>query len=399
MRVQIIVLVGLIVAAAAPNALANDWAVAAKKAATTQPAAKSSYRPGRFPYLKPEERAAKAKEALDPATGDEARYNAIWGLAISGYCRASAEALAVIACDRKSAAGNRWNAAMGLINFKHSMGEDVRRAIQDQLYGALDAEKENLPHGVIMTFIAWGDADRVRKVLGDKLRGHNKEVAVLERISSRDYAVARLWEIHEASPPPTGVRNVALSRRWHVGHALICRRDKRGIDILLQCLTVKETKSAERFSFRHSLHGTFLHLASVLKNDFGYGPGRTWTPQLNEAIPKMVEWWKANRETWSFEQAAPNVVPTVRPGKTLTERQARMLAAKLANDAFAERTFRHADGRRVGKIEVAPQSFNDVRQKHGRWVLRMVVSRGPEAFVDFGLDGTDAKVIVNYAVR
>ena len=271
-----------------------------------------------FPRLKPEDRPAKAKEALDPSTSDEARYNAIWGLAISGYCRESAEALAIVACDRKSTVGNRWDAAMGLINFWYAMPEDVRRLVTDRLHGALEAERENLPDGVIMTLIHSGDADRVRRVLGDTLRGHKMEIAVLERMSDHDYAVSRLLEICRNSPPPAGSENVALSLRWHVGHTLVERQDKRGIDILLQCLNVKEAENADLSSFHDSLHGTFLYLASVLGRDSGYRAGPTWTPQLNEAIPEMVDWWEANREKWNFGQSASEGADKIPPAQSPT---------------------------------------------------------------------------------
>jgi len=83
----------------------------------------------------------------------------------------------------------------------------------------------------------------------------------------------------------------------------------------------------------------------------------------------------------------------------LTEPQARALAARLASDAFARRTFFHANGKPVAKIHVAPESFNAVSRDGGRWVLKMSASRGPEAFVNFRLDGTDPQVTVSYAWR
>jgi len=83
----------------------------------------------------------------------------------------------------------------------------------------------------------------------------------------------------------------------------------------------------------------------------------------------------------------------------LDEKAARALAARLANEAFARQAFKRPNGKPVGKIEIAPESFNDVSQKVGRWVLRMVRPAGPEAFVDFAADGSDPKVVVNFAWR
>ncbi|HHH75942.1 MAG TPA: hypothetical protein ENL03_02820 [Phycisphaerae bacterium] len=75
------------------------------------------------------------------------------------------------------------------------------------------------------------------------------------------------------------------------------------------------------------------------------------------------------------------------------------MAAKLANEAFSKNNCKFPVFKPVGKIEITPESFNNVTQKDGRWVLRMVRSSGPEAFVDFDLDGFNSKVKVNYAWR
>lgn len=271
-----------------------------KRAATTRPAGIGPC-PGCYPYLKPEERLAKAKEALDPATGDQARYYAVWGLAISGYTRQGAEALAVIAADCTRGEALRECAAMGLINFTHEMPAEVRKPLQENLREALDAEKEHLQGGVIQLLAAWGDADRVLKVLGDKLKGHPMEVIVLKKISSRETAVARLWEVCQtAAPAKKG--NIALSRAWHAGEALIHWRDKRGIDILLECLAAKPAEDADLASSRQSRHNTFVLVAGVLGRTFGYELRGEWSPRLDDAVPEMIEWWKANRQTWDFQK-------------------------------------------------------------------------------------------------
>ena len=282
--------------------------IKAKKIQGTQQVRPQPRQRGGHPYLKPEERAAKAKEALDPLTGDKARYKAVWGLAISGYCRESAEALLVIAADRTRDEALRECAAMGLIHFQAAMPAEVRGPIRKKLCDALEAEKEKLQPGVIFMLVIWGEADRVHKVLGEKLRDHPREVIVLEKISSRKVAVSRLWEIYQTAPAAQS-GNIALSRRWHAGAALILRGDKRGVDILIESLTTDPAPMADKLSpaarksevalFRQSRHNTFMHIASALHQNFGYG-GSNWSPGLDEAIPKMVEWWKANRETWRF---------------------------------------------------------------------------------------------------
>ena len=391
--------------AAMAISLAHAGEPQAEPATQGQPPAAA--RPFTYPYLKPEECPAKAKEALDPAADEKARSRAVWELAVSRYCPESGEALAAIASDSKNSLQMRIDAGMGLWSFTAAMPDDVRAAIQRRLRQSLRAEKDKLPEEVLRVLIRWGDADLVREVLGEKLHVLYIEIEVLEQISARDQAVARLTEMHRAAAPVN--TEAGWSLRWRIGSALINLHDKLGVDILIECLTADApiapeglspaAKESQAASFRQSLHSTFMRLAEVFDEDFGYGSGSTWKSRLNDAIPKMVDWWKANRQKWSFEEAISVVAPKIQAGSPLTKRQARVLAAKLANEAFATRTFAHANGKPVGKIQIAPEGFNDVRQENGRWILRIVVPRGAEAFVNFLLDGTDAKVTVNYAWR
>ncbi len=110
----------------------------------------------------------------------------------------------------------------------------------------------------------------------------------------------------------------------------------------------------------------------------------------------LKEWHGKNLGS---KEALSEPVPVIQPDKPLTKRQACVLAAKLASDAFAKQEFKHADGTPVGKFQFRPEYFHDVHQESGRWILNMVGSRGPEASVDFKLDGSDAKVHVNYSLR
>jgi hypothetical protein len=271
-----------------------------------------------YPYLRPEERTLKAREALDPATGDMARFYAVWGLAISGYTREGAEALAIVATGRKYDDTLRGYAAMGLQNFSSSMPPEVRQPIQKQLRKAVEAEMERCPDGVIRALIAWGDADYIREVLGDKLRGSRMEIEVLERASARKQAVDRLWEMRQTLPKPNSDSEWFLLFR--IGGALIKQEDKRGIDILLECLTTREpslagaqsptAKTLNEESFRQSLCNTYAWLARATGQDFGYVSNR-WTPELPPAIDKMVAWWNDHRET--FEFSAKPSPPTTAP--------------------------------------------------------------------------------------
>jgi hypothetical protein len=268
------------------------WAVVPVTAA--EPAA-----PGVLP---PEERADVARQMLAQVAEGNVRYESVTALSISGYCRESADALTAVACEPKCGPPLRWDAAMGLINFLPKIPADIRRDVRVQLLRALDRERDKLPHGVMMTLIEWGDADQIRDALGERLRGHAMEVAVLARVSSHKQAAERLWQIYDAAPPVRGTGNVCLTRRWHVGYALLGHRDKRGVDILLECLTVKHAPDADMNLLGGSLAGTFLMLAEALQQSFGYSPGLNpkWSPELQEATADMVAWWKANRQTWEF---------------------------------------------------------------------------------------------------
>lgn len=76
---------------------------------------------------------------------------------------------------------------------------------------------------------------------------------------------------------------------------------KGRIDILLECLAARPTEDADSASFRQSRHNTFIMIAGALGRTFGYEPRGEWRPRLDDAIPEMIEWWKANRQTWDFQ--------------------------------------------------------------------------------------------------
>lgn len=375
-----------------------------------EPAAANPSSPSRaaeYPHVEPDQRAATIEKALSGATDDKERFTAVWGLAISGYTKETAEALAAIAADSQARPIIREYAAMGLRNFISAMPDEVRKKTHERLHSALDAEKEKLPDAVMRLLVEWGDADRIGKLLGDKLRNHRMEIEVLKSLSKRDAAVERLWELYKAAAPVG--EQAGWYRRFSVAEALVSLKDKRGIDIYIECLSVKEpwpaagtsdaAKDSNLRSFRQCLHNTYQRVAVILDDDFGYEGGGTWTEGLEKAIPELADWWAKNGKGWSFEEATSTVVPKVQAGKALTKRQARVLAAKLANDAFAKANFKNALGKPVGKIALVGESFNRVTRDKGRWVLEMVGSRGPEAKVSFASDGTDAKVSVNYAMR
>ena len=92
-------------------------------------------------------------------------------------------------------------------------------------------------------------------------------------------------------------------------------------------------------------------------------------------------------------------MPKLEKGRALTRPQARVLAARLANDAFAKTTFTDVTGKPVPKIVLRPESWRVAEMKSGRWVLKFDPPAGPQAEVSFAGDGSDPKVAVGLALE
>ena len=104
----------------------------------------------------------------------------------------------------------------------------------------------------------------------------------------------------------------------------------------------------------------------------------------------MTAWWKANRDTWAMDP--PNALPADRP---LNARQARRLAARLANEAFARVAFKTPAGQQIGDVTIDSEETL-ARQVGETWVWRATAARGPTATVTFDLRGGGAKVSIDY---
>lgn len=245
-----------------------------------------------YPYLKREEMPEAIQLAMAPTTGQKARFYAVWGLAISGYTPEGAKALAWVACNRELQEGERGYAAMGLSNFTGAMPAQEREAIREQLRKLLADEGADMPHGIIRTLIAWGDAAYIHETLSGRLKGHPMEIEVLEALPSREAALARLLQLLETCPART--KDERHNWRARVGSALVRQKDKRGIDILLSLLAKEEAPGPQ---YRNN---TFQFLANTLGQSFGYPKGN-YRPELEEAIPKMVAWWEEHRDTFEFK--------------------------------------------------------------------------------------------------
>ena len=256
---------------------------------TASSAEPASWKTSSYPYLKPHEIPEAVELASSSSTGRMLRFRAVWGLAISGYTRESADVLARVACDGRRERSLRGYAAMGLRNFTGALPKDQKQEIRSLLGKVLAKERARTPDSIIRALLAWGEAAYVNEVIGEKLAGHRMEVEVLARLEGKR-ASDRLWKLYEACPKDAEHYN----RRESIGRALADRKDKRGIDILVAQFDTKDIPSKQYF------HNTYAFLAKTTGKSFGYS-SPNYTPALDEAIPLLQAWWKANGETFSFD--------------------------------------------------------------------------------------------------
>lgn len=82
----------------------------------------------------------------------------------------------------------------------------------------------------------------------------------------------------------------------------------------------------------------------------------------------------------------------------LTQGQARVLATKLANQAFLDQRFVDNTGRPV-QVLIGSADWTDVRKRFWRWRFTLNPDEGPQATVTFDLDGSDPRVRIGYNPR
>ena len=241
---------------------------------------------------KPNKTAENIRLATSPEADPGARFSAVRALAISPYTVESANALAQVACDANAGETTRIYAAMGLSNFTHALPEDLKSAIRKKLRGALAREGPDTPDGIIRTLLGWGDAACIREILGNRLAGHSMEIDVLDALPG-EWACERLWQLYLSCPK--GRKAEHYNMRATIGRALVRREDKRGIDILMELLPAQNAPGPQ---YRNNVYNL---LALKLRRDFGY-KGGNYRPELQQAIPKMIDWWQVNRETFAFRE-------------------------------------------------------------------------------------------------
>lgn len=226
--------------------------------------------------------------------GPTVRFKAVHKLAVSDYSEEAAVTLADVVADRTASETTRDYAAMGLRNFTTALPASKRQSLQTQLRNILESECEETPDGIIRTLIAWGDADFICEILGDKLHGHALEIEVLVERSDKT-ASERLWDMYESCPKSR--KAIHYNQRAAIGRALVNRRDIRGVDILMALLPPEAAPGPQ------SRTNIFLFLTAKLGNRFGYDCAGSYTPTVEPAIQAMLAWWEENHLTFSFDDS------------------------------------------------------------------------------------------------
>ena len=217
-------------------------------------------------------------------------FDSVWSLSISGYSLDASSALATVASSKHMGETTRDYAAMGLRNFSALMPAEERSSIARQMRDVLAEEGADTPDGIIRLLVRWGDASYVQRTLGGSLAGHSMEITVLRDLPE-EWAGERLWRMYLDCPESRKAEH--YNRKAGIGRALVERRDKRGIDILVALLPADNAPS------RQHRNNVFKFLALKIGETFGYEHSN-YDPSLEEVAFKMQQWWKGSRSAFEF---------------------------------------------------------------------------------------------------
>ncbi len=297
-------------------------------------------------------------------------------------------ALVNIALERPRGDRVAGNAANHLGRARWSIPGPRRNEIGDQFRHVAATEKDEPARvkGMLWALALWGDVDWVWQHFGKTLRDDSLKVWVLVHLPDRKAAVSELLAMIDRCDPKTDLRG--WQGRSQFSEALIMLGDKRGVDIDIDLHTVGQTFLPE-IGYHTSLPTGLRWLSASLGYDFTKDDvGRSRTPSA--ALKALTAWWKANRESWAMDP--PNKLPADKP---LNARQARRLAARLANEAFAKVTFKTPTGQLIGEATIESEE-SQARLEDGEWLWSGGKARGPQATVTFDARGGNAKVSIDY---
>ena len=297
-------------------------------------------------------------------------------------------ALLTIALERPAGDRVAGNAAIRLGHARWSIPGPLRSEIRDQFRHAVTREKDEPARveGMLWTLALWGDSDWVWEHLGKTMRDDSLKVWVLIHMFDRKTAVTELLAMIDRCRPKTSLGG--WQDRNQFAEALIMIGDKRGVDIAVDLHTVGQTFLPE-IGYQTSLPNGLRWLSVSLGYDFTRDDaGRSLEPSA--ALEALTAWWKANREGWAMDP--PDELPADKP---LNARQARRLAARLANEAFAKVTFKTPAGQVIGEATIESEE-SSARLEDNQWLWSGGAARGPRATVTFDAHGGNAKVSIDY---
>lgn len=297
-------------------------------------------------------------------------------------------ALVSIALERPRGDRVAGNAASHLGRTRWSIPGPRRSQIRDQFRHVAAREKDEPARveGMLWALAMWGDVDWVWQHFGKTLRDDSLKVWVLIYLPDRKAAVSELHAMINRCRPKTDLRG--WQNRTQFAEALIALGDKRGVDVAIDLHTVGQTFLPE-IGYHTSLPTGLRWLSLSLGYDFTKDrAGRSRTPSA--ALKALTAWWKANRESWAMDP--PDKLPADKP---LNARQARRLAARLANEALAKVTFKTPAGQLIGEATIESEE-SQARLEDDEWSWSGGKSRGPRATVTFDARGGSAKVSIDY---
>lgn len=242
-----------------------------------------------YPRIERKDMTAVANLALSAKTDGGLRYQAVWGLAISGYSPESADALIAVVENTSFEENVRDVAAMGLRNFTLNLDEESKEALKKRLHATILADPAHASDEMIRVLLTWGDAAWVVETLGEHLHGHPMEVEILSHYTA-NVAIPRLLDIYFETKQ--AVTTPSYNKRAEIGTALLDFKDKRGIDILASLLPNDCAPGNEYRNYVFNL------IIKHVGHSFGY-THRNYDPSLEQAVSRFSEWWL--RERYSFE--------------------------------------------------------------------------------------------------
>lgn len=249
-----------------------------------------------YPRIADEDKAKFAILVAASDTPQKLRFDAIWGLAISGYSPEAATGLIQAAEDRSLSDTARNYAAMGLMNFSNELPLESKGAFRRRLRTLVDSEGASVPDSILRTLIAWGDAEWIAERLGGQTRGHMMEIEILCALETA-HATGRLLELYRVDEVEN--KRETYNRRAEIGRALLGLRDKRGIDILESLLDAEVVPLNGEHPNHQYRSNVFNAIAHAVGKDFGYVHSN-YDPSIDEAIRRFRFWWLENRYMFTF---------------------------------------------------------------------------------------------------